>query len=65
MKNINKYLVSLALITSISVFAQDAAEGEPTTIQGLLQLVSEGRTSEQTINTKREKKKVFIVILFF
>ena len=54
MKNINKYLVSLALITSISVFAQDAAEGEPTTIQGLLQLVSEGRTSEQTINTKRE-----------
>ncbi len=54
MKNINKYLVSLALITSISVFAQDAAEGEPTTIQGLLQLVSEGRTSEQTVNTQRE-----------
>jgi biopolymer transport protein ExbB len=53
-KNINKYLVSLALITSISVFAQDAAEGEPTTIQGLLQLVSEGRTSEQTVNTQRE-----------
>ncbi|MBT6392400.1 MAG: MotA/TolQ/ExbB proton channel family protein, partial [Nitrosomonadales bacterium] len=54
MKNFNKYLLSFALVGSISAFAQDATEGEPTTIQGLLQLVQEGRTSEQTVNTKRE-----------
>ena len=54
MKNINKYLLSLAIIGSVSVFSQDTEEGEPTTIQGLLQLVLEGRTSEQTANTKRE-----------
>ena len=54
MKNFNKYLLSFALVGSISAFAQDATEGEPTTIQGLLQLVQEGRTSEQTVNAKRE-----------
>ena len=54
MKNFNKYLLSFALVGSISAVAQDATEGEPTTIQGLLQLVQEGRTSEQTVNTKRE-----------
>jgi len=54
MKNLNKYLLSFVLVGSISAFAQETAEGEPTTIQGLLQLVQEGRTSEQTVNTKRE-----------
>ena len=54
MKHLNKYLLSFVLVGSISAFAQDTAEGEATTIQGLLQLVQEGRTSEQTVNTKRE-----------
>ena len=54
MKNLNKYLLSFALIGTISVSAQDTAEGEPTTIQGLLQMVQEGRTTEQTVNSKRE-----------
>ena len=35
----NKYILSFALIASVSTFAQEAAEGEPTTIQSLLQLV--------------------------
>ena len=50
----NKYILSFALIASVSTFAQEAAEGEPTTIQSLLQLVEQGRTTEQDINTKRE-----------
>ena len=54
MKNLNKFLLSFALIGTISVSAQDTAEGEPTTIQGLLQMVQEGRTTEQTVNSKRE-----------
>ena len=54
MKNLNKYILSLALIASVSTFAQEAAEGEPTTIQGLLQLVEQGRTTEQSVNAKRE-----------
>ncbi len=54
MKTLNKYILSFALITSVSTFAQEAAEGEPTTIQGLLQLVEQGRTTEQSVNAKRE-----------
>jgi biopolymer transport protein ExbB len=54
MKNLNKYLLSFALIGTISVFAQDVIEGEATTTQALLQMVLEGRTSEQTANSKRE-----------
>ena len=54
MKKLNKYILSLALIASVSLFAQDSAEGEPTTIQGLLQLVEQGRTTEQGVNAQRE-----------
>jgi biopolymer transport protein ExbB len=54
MKILNKYIISFALIASVSTFAQDEAEGEPTTIQGLLQLVEQGRTTEQGVNAKRE-----------
>ena len=54
MKNLNKYLLSFALIGTVSVFAQDVVEGEATTTQALLQMVLEGRTSEQTANSKRE-----------
>jgi hypothetical protein len=54
MKNLNKYLLSFALIGTISAFAQDVVEGEATTTQALLQMVLEGRTSEQTANSKRE-----------
>jgi biopolymer transport protein ExbB len=54
MKNLNKYLLSFVLIGTISVFAQDVVEGEATTTQALLQMVLEGRTSEQTANSKRE-----------
>ena len=54
MKILNKYILSFALIASVSTFAQEAAEGEPTTIQGLLQLVEQGRTTEQAVNAKRE-----------
>ena len=54
MNILNKYILSFALIASVSTFAQEATEGEPTTIQGLLQLVEQGRTTEQGINAKRE-----------
>jgi hypothetical protein len=54
MKNLNKYLLSFVLIGAVSVFAQDIVEGEATTTQALLQMVLEGRTSEQTANSKRE-----------
>jgi hypothetical protein len=54
MKNLNKYLLSFALIGTVSLFAQDIEEGEATTTQALLQMVLEGRTSEQTANSKRE-----------
>ena len=54
MKTLNKYIFSLALIASVSTFGQDTNEGEPTTIQGLLQLVEQGRTTEQSINAQRE-----------
>ena len=50
MKILNKYILSFALMVSVSTFAQEAAEGEPTTIQGLLQLVEQGRTTEQAVN---------------
>ena len=53
MKNLNKYLLSFALIGAVSVFAQDVVEGEATTTQALLQMVLEGRTSEQTANSKK------------
>ena len=54
MKILNKCILSFALIASVSTYSQEAAEGEPTTIQGLLQLVEQGRTTEQGINAKRE-----------
>ena len=54
MKILNKYILSLLLIASVSPFAQEATEGAPTTIQGLLQLVEQGRTTEQGVNAKRE-----------
>ena len=52
------YLIPLliAFFLSIPFIAQETdAEGEPTTIQSLLQLVQEGRTTEQNENTKREQ----------
>ena len=54
MKILNKCILSFALITSISTYAQEATVGEPSTIQGLLQLVEQGRTTEQGVNAKRE-----------
>ena len=54
MKILNKYIFSFALIASVTTFAQETAEGEPTTIQSLLQLVEQGRTTEQGVNAKRE-----------
>ncbi len=53
-ENLNKYILSFVLVASVSSFAQEATEGEPTTIQGLLQLVEQGRTTEQGVNAKRE-----------
>jgi biopolymer transport protein ExbB len=35
-------------------FCSRCSRGEPTTIQGLLQLVEQGRTTEQGVNAKRE-----------
>ena len=58
----NKYILSFALIASVSTFAQEAAEGEPTTIQSLLQLVEQGRTTEQDINTKEKLISLLIKI---
>ena len=49
-----KYFLMLAFL-AIPSFAQDTdAEGEPTTLEGLLLLVQEGRTSEQDENSRRE-----------
>ena len=50
----NKLFLTIALAFSFVLVAQENADGEPTTIQGLLQLVEEGRTSEQTVNAQRE-----------
>ena len=54
MKILNKCILSFALISSISTYAQEETEGEPSTIQGLLQLVEQGRTTEQGVNAQRE-----------
>ena len=54
MKNLNRYLLTFAFIFSLDIVSQENNEGEPTTIQGLLQLVEQGRTSEQNVNTQRE-----------
>ena len=54
MKNLNKYFLTLVLIFSFEIVSQESSDGEPTTIQGLLQLVEQGRTSEQNVNTQRE-----------
>ena len=54
MKNLNRSFLTIAAAFSFSAFSQDTAEGEPTTIQGLLQLVEQGRTTEQGVNAKRE-----------
>jgi len=53
-KNLNKLFLTIALAFSFVLVAQENTDGEPTTIQGLLQLVEEGRTSEQTVNAQRE-----------
>ena len=54
MKNLNKFFVTTAVVYSFALIAQENTEGEPTTIQGLLQLVEQGRTSEQAVNAQRE-----------
>lgn len=54
MKNLNKLFITIAFVFSFALIAQENAEGEPTTIQGLLQLVEQGRTSEQSVNAQRE-----------
>ena len=54
MKNLKNCLLACALIFSFDVGSQEDSDGEPTTIQGLLQLVEQGRTSEQNVNTQRE-----------
>ena len=54
MKNLKNYLLTCALIFSFDIGSQEDSDGEPTTIQGLLQLVEQGRTSEQNVNTQRE-----------
>ena len=54
MKNLKSYLLACALIFSFDIGSQEDSDGEPTTIQGLLQLVEQGRTSEQNVNTQRE-----------
>jgi hypothetical protein len=53
-KNLNKLFLTIALAFSFVLAAQENTDGEPTTIQGLLQLVEQGRTSEQTVNAQRE-----------
>ena len=56
MKNLYLIPLLIAFFLSIPFIAQETdAEGEPTTIQSLLQLVQEGRTTEQNENTKREQ----------
>ena len=54
MKNLNKLFFTLAVTFSFVLVAQENTEGEPTTIQGLLQLVEQGRISEQSVNAQRE-----------
>jgi len=54
MKNLNKLFFTLAVTFSFVLVAQEDTEGEPTTIQGLLQLVEQGRISEQSVNAQRE-----------
>ena len=54
MKNLNKYFLTFVFIFSFEIVSQESSDGEPTTIQGLLQLVEQGRTSEQNVNTQRE-----------
>ena len=54
MKNLNKFFITFAVVCIISLIAQENTEGEPTTIQGLLQLVEQGRTTEQAVNAQRE-----------
>ena len=47
MKNLNRYFLTFILLFSFEIVSQESSDGEPTTIQGLLQLVEQGRTSEQ------------------
>ena len=60
MKTNTKYLTLLLALGFVGLtYAQDngdSAEGEPTTIQSLLELVKQGRTSEQNANSQREKE---------
>tara|TARA_B100000029_G_scaffold78365_3_gene69859 strand:+ start:13834 stop:15222 length:1389 start_codon:yes stop_codon:yes gene_type:complete len=55
MKILDKKYFLMLVFLAIPSFAQDTdAEGEPTTLEGLLLLVQEGRTSEQDENSRRE-----------
>jgi len=58
MKTNTKYLTLLLALGFVGLtYAQDngnSAEGEPTTIQSLLELVKQGRTSEQFLQQKKE-----------
>lgn len=60
MKTNSKYLALLLVLGFVGLsYGQDNSEdseGEPTTIQSLLELVKQGRTSEQTANSQREKE---------
>jgi len=60
MKFYSQYLAIFIAISFIGInHAQEnveTSEGEPTTIQSLLELVKEGRTSEQSVNSQREKE---------
>tara|TARA_B100001121_G_scaffold13208_1_gene10927 strand:+ start:1363 stop:2745 length:1383 start_codon:yes stop_codon:yes gene_type:complete len=54
MKFLDKYLICFLFILSFNVISQENTDGEPSTIQDLLQLVEQGRTSEQNVNAQRE-----------
>ena len=60
MRTNTKYLTLLLALGFVGLtYAQDnsdSTEGEPTTIQSLLELVKQGKTSEQSVNSQREKE---------
>lgn len=60
MKTYTKFLMLLLAVGFIGQpYAQEDSvntEGEPTTIQSLLELVKQGRTSEQSANSERERE---------
>ena len=60
MKNYLSILFVLSLTFNTFIFAQDAEDEavEVSTVEALLMLVKEGKTAEQTENSKREAKFV-------